>query len=80
MVAWIDVADVRRKGNLVRKLEVVDERDADTGLQDDAGDPQLNVSARAAAPRDSSLDHWGRRNGDIATWVDVNCLRGCLGP
>jgi hypothetical protein len=42
------------------------------------GDPQLNVSARAPAPRDSSLGRWGRRNGDMATWVDVNCLRGCL--
>jgi hypothetical protein len=23
-------------------------------------------------------DRWSRRTGDMATWVDVNCLRGCL--
>jgi hypothetical protein len=40
-------------------------------------DPSLNTVGMNK-PRDSSLDNWGRRTGSLATWIDVNCLRGCV--
>ena len=47
------------------------------------GDPTLNYSTVASGrkPRDSSRDDWGRprRTDGLATYVDGNCLRCCIG-